>query len=161
VTAETTAILTPTLREEFDALCGRYPQRRAAILPILHRVQDQEGWISKQAMEEVADYLEMPPVEVWGVVSFYPMFRRSPGGRHHVSVCKNISCDLLGCREVFAQIEKRFGVRPGETTDDGAFSLHASQCLGACGYGPMLDLDGEYHENLTPESAVKLLEDLS
>lgn len=154
------ALVTPELRAEFDALCGRYPQRRAALLPILHRVQDVHGWISRAAMEEIADYLGIPPVEVQGVVSFYPMLRQEPAGRHIVSVCKNISCDLLGCRELLAAIQGRFGVKPGETSGGGAFTLFAAQCLGACGYGPMMDVDGTYHENLTPEAAVEILEKL-
>lgn len=156
----TPEILTPGLREEFEELVARYPQRRAAMLPILHRVQEEQGWISREAMEAVADYLGVPPVEVFGVVSFYPMFREQPSGRHVVSVCKNISCDLMGCSAIFKAIEQRFGVRPGETTEDGAFTLFAVQCQGACGYGPMMDVDGTYHEHLTADSAVTLLEEL-
>jgi len=152
------AVLSAELRAEFDAICARYPQRRAALLPILHRVQETLGWLSKDAMESVAEYLGIAPVEVQGVVSFYPMYRREPGGRHHVSVCKNISCHLMGAEALFAAIEKRFGVKPGETTSDGAFTLQAVQCQGACGYGPMLDLDGAYHEHLSADSAVELLE---
>lgn len=160
MTAAPPALLSDALRAEFDELCARYPQRRAALLPILHRVQEVHGWISREVMEEVAACLGIAPVEVLGVVSFYPMFRRKPGGRHHVSVCKNIACHLLGSERILAAIESRFGVRSGETTADGAFTLQTAQCLGACGYGPMLDLDGVYHENLTPEAAVELLEGL-
>lgn len=155
------AWITPELRVEFDALVARYPQRRAALIPILHRVQDVHGWLSPERMAAVADYLGLPPVEVQGVVSFYPMFRQQPIGRHLVSVCKNISCDLLGCRALLAAIEGRFGVKPGETSRDGAFTLHTVQCLGACGYGPMMDVDGTYHENLSPEAAVAVLEELA
>jgi len=153
-------ILTPELRAEFDELVARYPQRRAALIPIRHRVQDTHGWISREAMAAVADYLGLAPVEVLGVVSFYPMFRQEPGGRHQVAVCKNISCHLNGAEELLAAIERRFGVRPGETTSDQRFSLHAVQCLGACGYGPMMDVDGTYHEHLRPEQAVEILEGL-
>lgn len=153
-------VLTAALRAELDQLCARYPQRRAALLPILHRVQEERGWISREAMEEVAGYLDVPPVEVQGVVSFYPMFRQEPGGRHEVWVCRNISCHLTGAEELLRAIEQRFGVKPGETSADGRFTLRAAQCLGACGYGPMMDVDGRYHEHLTPERAVEILEGL-
>jgi len=152
--------LEPALRAGFDRICARYPQKRAALLPILHLVQDREGFLSRESLVQVAEYLEIPPVEVLGVVTFYPMFRREPGGRHRVAVCRNISCHLLGARSILQAIEKRFGVQPGETTEDGRFTLESVQCQGACGYAPMLTLDGEYHENLTPEGAVELLEGL-
>lgn len=154
-------ILTPELRAEFDELVARYPQRRAALIPILHRVQEERGWISNEAMAAVADYLGIAPVDVLGVVTFYPMFRRQPAGRHVVSVCKNISCHLTGAETILAAIERRFGVRPGETTADQRFTLQSVQCLGACGYGPMMDVDGTYHEHLTPEKAVEILEGLA
>lgn len=158
--ADPEEIITPELRSEFDALCTKYPEKRAALLPILHRVQQVHGFLSNQALEAIATYLELAPVEVLGVVSFYPMFRRAPIGRHRVAVCKNISCDLMGAEDIFAAIKKRFGVEAGETTADNSFTLEAVQCLGACGYGPMMDIDGTYHEHLTGESAVEILEDL-
>lgn len=160
MTASAAAVLTAHLRAELELLCALYPQRRAALLPILHRVQDAQGWISTAAMEEVAELLGIQPVEVQGVVTFYPMFRTGPAGRHVVSLCKNISCHLLGSRDILRAIERRFGVRPGETTADGAFTLQTVQCLGACGYAPMMDVDGAYHENLTPERAVRILAEL-
>jgi len=160
VNEKLTRELDPDLRAGFDRICARYPQKRAALLPILHLVQDREGFLSRESLIQVAGYLEIPPVEVLGVVTFYPMFRREPGGRHRVAVCRNIACHLLGARGILQAIEKRFGVQPGETTADGGFTLESVQCQGACGYAPMLALDGEYHENLTPEAAVELLEGL-
>ncbi len=160
MSASENTLIPPELDAEFEELAARYPQKRAALLPILHRMQEVHGWISPEVMEAVAGWIGLAPVEVEGVVSFYPMFRRRPAGRHLVSVCKNISCHLCGAEDVLAAIEKRFGLKPGETSADGRITLQAVQCLGACGYGPMMDVDGTYHEHLTPDSAVEILEEL-
>ncbi|KAA3612737.1 MAG: NAD(P)H-dependent oxidoreductase subunit E [Planctomycetota bacterium] len=153
-------ILTAELRQEFESLCERYPDRKAALLPILHRVQAIHGCLDRRAQQEVADFLGTSAVEVHGVVTFYPMFREKPIGKHLVSVCKNISCDLMGSDNLLAAIQRKFAVQPGETCTDPSFTLEAVQCQGACGYGPMMVVDGHYHENLDAAKAVQILEDL-
>jgi len=120
-------------------------------------VQRQEGWISEDAMESVAKLLGISPVKVFSVVSFYTMFYTRPMGRHVIQVCRNLSCSLLGARELIAHIEERIGARVGETTADGRYSLLTVECLGSCGTAPMMQVNDDYHENLTRERVDALL----
>jgi NADH-quinone oxidoreductase subunit E len=145
-------------RREFDTLLTRYPTKEAALLPTLWLVQRQEGWISEAAMEYVAGLLEISPVKVYSVVSFYTMYYTRPMGRHVIQVCRNLSCSLLGARELVRHIEERIGARVGETTRDGRYSLLTVECLGSCGTAPMMQVNDDYHENLTPARVDELLE---
>jgi len=144
-------------RAEFEALLTRYPTKEAVLLPALWLVQRQEGWISEEAMEFVAKQLGVSPVKVFSVVSFYTMFYTRPMGRHVIQVCRNLSCSLLGARELVAHIEERIGARVGETTADGRYSLLTVECLGSCGTAPMMQVNDDYHENLTRERVDALL----
>lgn len=141
---------TPENRAAFEALLTRYPTKEAALLPTLWLVQKQEGWVSEEAMEHVARLLAVAPVKVYGVVSFYTMFYTRPMGRHVIQVCRNLSCSLLGARELLRYIEEKIGVAVGGTTPDGRFSLLAVECLGACGNAPMMQVNDDYHYDLTP-----------
>jgi NADH-quinone oxidoreductase subunit E len=141
--------LSKELAAEIEALAGKYPQRRAALIPALHRCQETlGGWISPQTMEDLAALFGLEPVEVFGVASFYPMFHLKPVGEHVVSVCHNISCDLRGAREVLEHVCRITGAPVHGTSPDGRFTVETVECQGACTSAPMLDLDGVYHEDL-------------
>ena len=147
-------------RSAIDTEIARYPQKRGALLPALHRVQAELGWISPEAMAEVAEIFELRPVEVMEVVSFYNMFHTRPGGRHRVYVCTNLPCSLRGARTLLRQLEAHVGVHAGEPTPDGRLVLGHEECLGACAYAPMMRIDGEYHEDLDAERAKSILDSL-
>ena len=141
--------LTPELIAELDELCTHYPERRAALIPALHRCQEElGGWIGPELMESLADYFELEPVEVYGVTSFYPMFRLTPPGRHVISVCHNVACDLRGAREIVRHLREKTGAEVHGTSPDGEYTLEVVECQGACANAPMLDLDGVYYEDL-------------
>jgi len=146
------------LVREFEALAKNYPDRRAALIPAVHRCQEElGGWVSPETMEDLALFFDLEPVEVFGVVSFYPMFRLHPPGKHVISVCHNISCDLRGARDVLAQVCRITGASVHGTSPDGQFTVDTVECQGACANAPMFDLDGVYHEDLDPPKAEQIL----
>ncbi len=143
--------LPETLLRELETIAGKYPQRRAALIPALHRCQEElGGWISPAVMEDLAAFFALEPVEVFGVASFYPMFHLAPVGRHVVSVCHNISCDLRGARELLDEVCRVTKAPVHGTSPDGKFTVETVECQGACANAPMIDLDGAYHEDLDP-----------
>lgn len=146
------------LVSEFDQLVKKYPDRKSGLIPALHRCQEElGGWISPAIMEDLAAYFGMEPVEVYGVASFYPMFRLRPVGKHFVSVCHNISCELRGATEILEHVCKVTGAKPYGTSADGKFTVWPVECQGACANAPMIDVDGVYHEDLTNEKVDALL----
>ena len=145
------------LVREFDELVKNYPERRAALIMALHRCQETSGWISPDTMEDLAAYFGLEPVEVYGVASFYPMFHLRPVGRHVVSICHNISCDLRGAQDVIAQVCKITGAPLHGTSQDGRWTVKTAECAGACANAPMFDLDGVYHEDLDTDKVAKIL----
>ncbi len=146
------------LVREFDALAKNYPEKRAALIPALHRCQEElGGWISPEILEDCAEYFDLEPVEVYGVASFYPMFHLRPVGTHVVSVCHNISCDLRGAEDIVERACRVSGARVGETSADGKFYVERVECQGACTDAPMMVVDGEYHENLAPDDVDGIL----
>jgi NADH-quinone oxidoreductase subunit E len=159
-----TVALSAHAREVIDAALEKYPgdRRRSAVLAALHEVQHENGGhLTVPLMDAVADYLGLPRIQVYEAASFYSMFELKPVGRHSVSVCNNISCMLRGADELLAHIERKYGVKPGESTADGRFHLKKEEeCLAACCGAPMMMVDHVYHENLTPESVEKILDAL-
>ncbi|MGH8243202.1 MAG: NADH-quinone oxidoreductase subunit NuoE [Steroidobacteraceae bacterium] len=149
-------------RREIDRWLAKFPadRRRSAVIAALREAQHQNGgWLSTPLMDAVAGYLGLPPIQVYEVASFYSMFETKPCGRVHVSVCTNISCMLCGADEIVAAVETHLGIKTGESTPDGKFYLkREEECLAACNNAPMMMVDHVYHENLTPESAVRVLE---
>ncbi|MBI5363620.1 MAG: NAD(P)H-dependent oxidoreductase subunit E [Planctomycetes bacterium] len=146
------------LVSEFDQLVKKYPDRKSGLIPALHRCQEElGGWISPQIMEDLAAYFGLEPVEVYGVASFYPMFRMRPVGKHFVSVCHNISCELRGATEILEHVCKVTGAKPYGTSADGQFTVWPVECQGACANAPMIDVDGVYHEDLTNAKVDALL----
>jgi len=147
--------------QEVQRLISRYPEGRekSALIPILHLAQDTfGGWLSTEVMDYVASLLQLKPIEVYEVASFYSMFNLSPVGKHLLEVCQTGPCMLNGSDSIVEYIYERLGIGPGETTKDGQFTLKTVECLGACGYAPMLQLGEHYKEHLTKEKIDVLIE---
>ena len=156
-------LFTPEIRYEIDAWIAKYPAewKQSAVMAALRIVQDANGgFLTNQLMDEVATYLDMPPIAVYEVATFYSMYELRPVGRHKICLCTNISCMLNDAEGILAHLEKRLGVKLGETTPDGRFTLNAVECLGACGGAPMLQIGRRYYENLTPELVDTILDGL-
>jgi len=143
---------------ELTAIRERFPFPKAAMVPVLRRVQEVKGWLDGETQAWVADFLSVTAIEVHEVVSFYPMLYGQPVGEHVIHVCRTLSCDVCGSRELWAHLEKKLGVGRGETTKDGKFTLRAAECLASCGTAPVMLIDNERHENVGPADADKLLE---
>jgi NADH-quinone oxidoreductase subunit E len=148
-------------RERIAELLRRYPTRKAALLPVLHLAQRRcGGWLPEPAIEAVAAELGLPPAEVYGVVTFYDLFHQHPVGRHRIRVCTNLSCQLRGADEVMALLADELGVEEGAVTPDGRCSYVHFECLGSCDTAPMMMVDDDYHENLTPERVRAIVREL-
>lgn len=130
-------------------IVGRYPRRKSALIPILHLAQEQEGYVSTEAMTHIAELLGLTPAEVYGTASFYEMFKFEPVGRYCINVCTNISCQLLGAWELLEHAEHRLGVKAGGTTDDGTFTLEDVECIAACTEAPALQVNYRYRYRVT------------
>lgn len=146
--------------DEIDQWVAKYPdeERQSAVMSALRIVQEEHGCLTPELMDAVAEYLNMPPIAVYEVASFYTMYEHKPIGRHLVNVCTNISCKLCGSSEVVAYLQKKLGIKLGETTVDGRYTLRSVECLGACVNAPMMQVDKDYHENLTLQKIDKVLE---
>ncbi|MBW7887729.1 MAG: NAD(P)H-dependent oxidoreductase subunit E [Bacteroidetes bacterium] len=150
-------MLTPENLQKVEALFKRYPTKKAVMLSALWIAQEQEGWISEEMMRYIGDLLEVPYATVLGVVTFYTMYNDKKIGKYHIEVCTNVSCMLRGSGKILDTVEKHCGVKLGETSDDGKFTVSEVECMGACGGAPMLAIGEEYYENLTPEKTEQLL----
>ena len=155
-------VLTDALVKEFEELITHYPEKRAGLIPALHRCQEElGGWITPEIMEDCADVFGLEPVEVWGVATFYPMFRFSPPGKHVVNVCHNISCTLRGAEDVIQQVCDITGAPDGGNSQDGKFTVQRVECQGACANAPMFEIGGEYHEDLDEAKVRQIIGGLS
>jgi len=156
-------VFTPENQARLEEILKRYPpeHRRAALLPALWLAQEQEGYLSPEAMECVARLLQLAPVHVLETASYYDMFRLRPGGRHDIRLCTNLSCSLLGAHRILHWLSRRLGIEPGETTRDGSVSLTPVQCLGSCEKAPMMQLDGRVEGYLSEEKLAQVLSELS
>ncbi|MEO6121538.1 MAG: NADH-quinone oxidoreductase subunit NuoE [Acidimicrobiales bacterium] len=154
------ARLTPANEQRARALMALYPQPRSALMPILHVAQEQDGWLTPQAMEHAAELIGITPAEVYGTASFYDMFFTEPVGRHLVSVCTNIACLLNGGTELLEHAEKSLGVNAGGTTADGQFTLEEVECIAVCDKAPGVAVNWRYFGPMTPESFDTLCDDL-
>jgi NADH-quinone oxidoreductase subunit E len=156
--------LSAHVREEIDHWVAKFPpdRRRSAVISALHAAQhENHGYLTTELMDAVAQYLGLPPIQVYEVATFYSMFETKPVGRHHVSICTNISCMLRGAEDIVTHCERKLGIRLGESTADGRIYLkREEECLAACTGAPMLMADHVFHENLTPESVDKILDEL-
>jgi len=147
----------PEFEKTVDAIVAKYPQPKAALLPVLWEVQKAKGSIDLHAEEWVASRLGVAPSHVHGCVTFYTMYKQRPSGRHHIQLCTTLSCMLRGSDELLRHLERKLSIKVGETTPDGKFSLVRVECLGSCGTAPMFQLNDDFHENLTIESVDHLL----
>ncbi len=138
-------------------IASRYPHSMSAILPALHIVMAERGWVDKEACSHLADLLKIPPVSVYDALSFYSYFPQAPTGKYHMQVCRNISCYLNGAENLVDHLAEKHNVRLGEVTDDGLFSITTVECLGACGGSPVIQVNGEYYENLTAKKIDELV----
>jgi NADH-quinone oxidoreductase subunit E len=145
---------------EYHRVLTQYPLKRAAIMPVLWIAQREFGYLSPEVQQYVADLMGFPLAWVSGVASFYTMYYKKPIGKYHLQVCTNVSCMLRGSDEIVRVVEERLGIGLGETTADGRFSLDEVECLASCGTAPMMQINEDYHENLTPESTIQLLDRL-
>jgi len=163
-TQQTPVTFSPELIAKFDDVVSRYPagKQKSALLPILHLVQAEFGWLSSAAMDKVAEYLEIQDIEVYEVASFYTMYFLKPQGKYMLEVCRTGPCEIVGAGKIMDHIEQKLGVKEGEVTPDGLFSWRGVECLAACGYAPVLQIGPEYtfYENLTNESVDQLIADL-
>ncbi|MDX1482007.1 MAG: NAD(P)H-dependent oxidoreductase subunit E [Woeseiaceae bacterium] len=156
--------LSDHVREEIDRWRERFPEgrQRSAVIAALHAVQhENQGYLTPELMTAVAEYLDLPPIQVYEVGTFYSMFQTRPVGRHDVAICTNVSCMLRGAEEIVAHVEKRLGIKRGESTGDGRIFLkREEECLAACCGAPMMMVDHVYHENLTIEHVDEILDGL-
>ena len=150
--------MTTDFLQELDKITSRYEDKRAALLPVLHFVQEKEGLISLESEKEIAQYLGIPVVHVHEVVSFYHLFHQKRKGKCHFSVCQTTSCALLGAEEIIEHLRKRLGIKSGETTPDGKFSLSVVECLGACEIAPMMQFNKEYKGFLNKKKIDELID---
>lgn len=156
-------ILSSAEREEIDHWITKYPpeRRQSAVMAALRIVQEHNnGWLSQSHLEAVAGYLEIPLIAVQEIATFYSMYELAPVGKHKVCVCTNVSCMLRGSDEVISHLSKKFGIKPGETTADGRFTLKEVECLGACIGAPMMQIGRQYYENLTSERIDRIIDSL-
>ncbi len=148
--------LKPETLAKADKIIAKYPQKRSATLPLLHLAQEELGYITDAAMKWIASKLGIEPINVYEVVTFYPMFRLAPIGRRHVKVCRTLSCALRGSYKTMEAFEKEFGCKRGETSADGNFTLEFVECLACCGTGPVVQVDHLLYEKVTPDTVPAL-----
>ncbi len=149
-------------RTKANEIIARYPQdkKKSAMLPLLHIAQDQNnGWLSVEAMDHVAEILKLKPIEVYEVATFYSMYNLKPVGKYVFEVCQTGPCMLSGSDDIIEYIKQKLNIDKGETTEDGMFSLKTVECLGACGYAPMMQMDKFYKEHLTKEKVDAIIDE--
>lgn len=153
-------LITHERMREIDTWIAKYPvdQKQSAVMSALRIVQEEHGYLTPHMMDAIAVYLGMPPVAVYEVASFYTMYEHKPIGRNLISVCTNISCKLRDSASVVAELQTRLGIKLGDTTSDGRFTIRSVECLGACVNAPMMQVNKDYHENLTAVKIEEILE---
>jgi len=162
-TIDKQGLFSAEIRAEIDTWVAKYPPewKQSAVMAALTLVQDANGgWLTEALMDDVAAYLDMAPIAVYEVATFYSMYELKPVGRHKICLCTNVSCMLCGSEKIAEHLEHKLGVGLGQTTPDGRFTLKEVECLGACGGAPMMQIGKQYYENLTPELIDSILEGL-
>ena len=147
-------------QKEIDEILSRYPVKRSALIPLLYLAQREQGYITEQAMKEIAALLGLTPPQVYETATFYTMLNLKKVGRFHIQVCKSLMCALVGSDTVIAWIQSKLGIAPGGSTADGLFTLSTVECLAACGTAPMMQINDDYYERLTEERVDRILADL-
>jgi NADH-quinone oxidoreductase subunit E len=154
------ATFSPEVESEIDRHLAKYPVRRSAILPLMFIVQRERGYLDPPGVSYLAKRLKLRITDIWEVATFYSMIHIKPIGKYHIQVCKTLSCKLLGSDKITQHCMEKIGIKVGETTADGRFSLSEVECLGSCGTAPMFQVNFDYHENLTPEKVDQILDSL-
>jgi len=154
---------TPERLTKVKEIIERYPagRQKSALLPVLHIAQEQWGWVSSEVMDYVAGLLDILPVEVYEVASFYTMYHLEPVGKHVIEYCRTGPCCLMGGEDIYGYLKQKLGIQAGETTQDGLFTLKEVECLAACGWGPVFQIREKYYMHLTEEKVDEIIEELS
>jgi len=150
----------PETLKKFEETVSRYPKKEAAMLPVLYLAQQEFGYLSPEAIDYVAKLMGQSPARVHGVVSFYTMYNMKPIGRHHIQVCRTLSCALGGAEKITDFVKKKLAIELGQTTADGRFTLSEVECLASCGTAPMMQINDDYYENLNEEKVTEILDSL-
>ncbi len=155
------AEFSPEIVDEMKSHLAKYPadRTRSALIPLLMLVQRERGWIDNPCVNFLAKFLNIEVTDVWETATFYSMFNMRPVGRHHIQICKTLSCRIMGEPDITDHLCAKLGIHPGETTDDGKYTITMVECLGSCGTAPMMQIGFDYHENLTVEKVDKVLDD--
>lgn len=161
IVTDEVAEFSPEIIEEMRSHIAKYPtdRSRSALIPLLMLVQRERGWIDNAGVNFLAEFLSLEVTDVWETATFYSMFNLRQVGRHHIQICKTLSCKIMGEPEITDHICSKLGIQPGETTDDGKFTVTMVECLGSCGTAPMMQIGFDYHEDLTVEKVDKILAD--
>jgi NADH-quinone oxidoreductase E subunit len=154
------AEFSPEVEAEMDWHLAKYPVKRSAILPLMFIVQRERGYLDPPGVAYLADRLGVRITDIWEVATFYSMINIDPVGKYHIQVCKTLSCKILGSDNITRRCTERLGIKPGQTTEDGRFTLSEVECLGSCGTAPMLQIGFDYYEDLTPEKVDEILASL-
>lgn len=158
---EEIATFSPEVEAEIDRHLAKYPVKRSAILPLMFIVQrERGGYLDPPGVAYLADRLGVRITDIWEVATFYSMINTEPVGRHHIQICKTLSCKIMGEPKITEHVCQRLGIRPGETTEDGRFTISLVECLGSCGTAPMFQIGFDYHENLTTAKVDEILDAL-
>lgn len=155
------ATFSAEVEAEIDRHLAKYPVPRSAILPLMFIVQRERGYLDPAGVLYLANRLALRITDIWEVATFYSMIQTNPVGKYHIQICKTLSCKILGEPRITEHVCKKLGIKPGETTADGKFSVSLVECLGSCGTAPMFQINFDYHENLTPEKVDQILDGLS
>ena len=146
---------------EIDRHIAKYPIKRSAIIPLMFIVQRERGYLDPPGVQYLANRLQLRVTDIWEVATFYSMIQTKPVGKYHIQICKTLSCKIMGEGKITEHVCSKLGIKPGETTADGKFSLSLVECLGSCGTAPMFQLNFDYHENLTAEKVDEILDSLA
>ena len=154
------AVFSAEVEAEIDAHLAKYPVPRSAILPLMFIVQRERGYLDPPGVSYLAKRLNLRITDIWEVATFYSMIYTEPVGKYHIQICKTLSCKIMGEPKITEHVCKKLGIKPGETTADGKFTVSLVECLGSCGTAPMFQIGFDYHENLTPQKVDEILESL-
>jgi NADH-quinone oxidoreductase E subunit len=157
---EEVASFSPEVEAEIDSHLAKYPVNRSAILPLMFIVQRERGYLDPPGVAYLANRLNLRITDIWEVATFYSMIYTEPVGKYHIQICKTLSCKIMGEPAITAHVCNKLGIKPGETTPDGKFTVSLVECLGSCGTAPMFQIGFDYHENLTTERVDQILDSL-
>jgi len=155
------AVFSPEVEAEIDGHLQKYPVKRSAILPLMFIVQRERGYLDTPGVAYLADRLGVRITDIWEVATFYSMINTTPVGKYHIQVCKTLSCKIMGAGGITQRCSEKLGIKPGETSPDGRFTLSEVECLGSCGTAPMFQIGFDYYEDLTPEKVDDILDRLT